>query len=98
MSPGTPSDVAFTSGAMCSTECTNNAPCFLIPVPNNDPRLTDTECIPFTRSGGVCGTGPSSLLVGSSPYYREQVNAITSFLDASMVSLHHHSFIHTSSV
>ena len=87
LTPGTPSDVAFSSGAMCDTQCTNTAPCFPIQVPDDDPRLLPGTCIPFTRSGGVCGTGPSSLLVGSSPYHREQLNVITSFLDASQVTI-----------
>ena len=86
LSPGTPSEVSFSSGAMCDSECSNSAPCFPIPVLAGDVRLTG-QCMPFTRSGGVCGTGSSSLLVGDSPIWREQINAITSFLDSSMVSL-----------
>jgi peroxidase len=84
LASGTPSDVAFSTGAMCDSHCDNSAPCFPIPVPDDDPRLTG-ECLPFTRSGGVCGTGPSSLVVGATPIWREQINAISSFMDGSQI-------------
>ena len=80
--PGSASDVVFRTGEPCG--CDNEAPCFPIPVPEGDPRIT-RDCIPFTRSSAVCGTGVPSLLVGKAAVRREQINAITSFLDASHI-------------
>ncbi|CAI8057022.1 Peroxidasin, partial [Geodia barretti] len=84
LAPGTPADSSFTSGAMCDTECSNSAPCFPIVIETGDPRIS-AQCMPFTRSGGVCGSGGSSLLVGSAAFYREQLNGITSFIDGSQI-------------
>ena len=85
-SPSGPSDIVFRSGASCASVCANEAPCFPIPVPKGDPRITERQCIPFTRSSGVCGTGGASLLVGAAAVRREQLNAITAYIDASQVS------------
>lgn len=68
----------------CSTICHNDAPCFPIPIPRDDPRI-HRECMPFTRSSAVCGTGASSLLVGTNHIHREQINGITSYIDGSMI-------------
>jgi len=42
------------------------------------------KCIEFVRSAAICTTGVTSLLVGDA-HQREQMNAITSFIDASNV-------------
>lgn len=48
--------------------------------PKNDPKLkTQGKCMPFFRAGFVCPTPPYQLLA------RDQINAVTSFLDASLV-------------
>ena len=48
--------------------------------PKNDPKLkTQGKCMPFFRAGFVCPTPPYQSLA------REQINAVTSFLDASLV-------------
>ncbi|XP_074869603.1 myeloperoxidase-like isoform X2 [Carettochelys insculpta] len=61
----------------CETSCTFELPCFPIKIPPNDPRIKDPNiCMPFVRTAPVCNTQTST---------REQINAITSFLDASMV-------------
>lgn len=86
LAPSSPSDIVFNSDsfASCDDICTNDAPCFPITVPEDDPRIS-RECIPFTRSSAVCGTGAPSLLVGPAAVRRQQLNAITSYLDASQV-------------
>ena len=86
---GSPSNIAFNSNnpgslSSCDDICHNDAPCFPIPVPDNDPRI-DHQCLPFTRSSAVCGTGASSLLVGTRGVHREQINALTSYVDGSMI-------------
>lgn len=48
--------------------------------PEGDPKLkTQGKCMPFFRAGFVCPTSPYQSLA------REQINALTSFMDASMV-------------
>jgi hypothetical protein len=48
--------------------------------PPGDPKLkTQGKCMPFFRAGFVCPTQPYQSLA------REQINALTSFLDASLV-------------
>lgn len=89
LAPGSPSDIVFdiadtTMLSSCDDICHNDAPCFPIPVPDSDPRI-GRECLPFTRSSAVCGTGASSLLVGKRSIHREQINVITSYLDGSMI-------------
>ena len=86
LAPSSPSDIVFSSDGFvsCDDICSNDAPCFPIPVPEDDPRI-HRACIPFTRSSAVCGTGASSLLVGPAAVHRQQLNAITAYLDASQV-------------
>lgn len=48
--------------------------------PKGDPKLkTQGKCMPFFRAGFVCPTPPYQSLA------REQINALTSFMDASLV-------------
>lgn len=89
LTPSSPSDIVFDIEdpdmlSSCADICDNNAPCFPIPVPDGDPRIS-RQCLTFTRSSAVCGSGASSLLLGSDGIHREQINAITSYIDGSMV-------------
>ncbi|OWK56642.1 Peroxidasin [Lonchura striata] len=74
----------FSDGAPCSEVCTNDPPCFSIAVPANDPRVRNGRCMFFVRSSPVCGSGMTSLLMNS-VYAREQINHLTSYIDASNV-------------
>ncbi|KAM4692008.1 LOW QUALITY PROTEIN: peroxidasin homolog [Rhinophrynus dorsalis] len=74
----------FSDGAPCSQTCSNDPPCFPITIPENDPRVSSGLCMFFARSSPVCGSGVTSLLLDS-VYSREQVNMLTSYLDASNV-------------
>ncbi|XP_061460712.1 myeloperoxidase-like [Rhineura floridana] len=63
--------------AECDTSCNYAPPCFPIKIPPGDPRIKKPGvCMPFIRTTPVCN--PTTFI-------REQLNAITSFLDASMV-------------
>lgn len=89
LTPGSPSNIVFNTEtpsmfSSCDSICHNDAPCFPIPVPKDDPRIR-RECMPFTRSSAVCGTGAPSLLVGTKHIHREQINVITSYIDGSML-------------
>lgn len=86
---GSPSDIVFNIDnpdmlSNCDDICNNDAPCFPIPVPDDDPRI-NRQCMTFTRSSAVCGTGAPSLLVGKQSIHREQINGITSYIDGSML-------------
>ncbi|KAI1288320.1 Peroxidasin [Halotydeus destructor] len=78
----------------CSKTCDHIEPCFSIPLEKNDPRAqrrhlggrsnNTNGCIELIRSAAFCGTGLTSAATGQ-VVKREQVNRITSFIDASMV-------------
>uniref|UniRef100_H3CS91 Peroxidasin n=1 Tax=Tetraodon nigroviridis TaxID=99883 RepID=H3CS91_TETNG len=76
----------FSDGQLCTQVCTNDPPCFPIQFPPNDPRQlrTGANCMFFVRSSPVCGSGMTSLLMNS-VYPREQINQLTSYIDASNV-------------
>ncbi|CAH2303261.1 peroxidasin homolog [Pelobates cultripes] len=74
----------FSDNAPCSQVCSNDPPCFPIMIPENDPRVSSGPCMFFARSSPVCGSGVTSLLLNSL-YSREQMNLLTSYLDASNV-------------
>ncbi|XP_037019646.2 eosinophil peroxidase [Artibeus jamaicensis] len=75
--PESPARVAFTAGVDCEKTCAQLPPCFPIKIPPNDPRIKNQrDCIPFSRSAPSC---PRKNVV------RNQLNSLTSFLDASMV-------------
>uniref|UniRef100_A0A674HZE2 Ig-like domain-containing protein n=1 Tax=Terrapene triunguis TaxID=2587831 RepID=A0A674HZE2_9SAUR len=74
----------FSDGAPCSEVCTNDPPCFSVVIPENDPRVRNGRCMFFVRSSPVCGSGMTSLLMNS-VYPREQINHLTSYIDASNV-------------
>ncbi|XP_012257101.2 peroxidasin [Athalia rosae] len=71
-------------GIDCKKSCENAAPCFPMRVPPGDPRVTNRRCIDFTRTSAVCGSGETSPLWGGL-MPREQLNQLTSYLDASQV-------------
>lgn len=71
-------------GIDCKKSCDNAAPCFPMEVPPGDHRVTNRRCIDFIRTSAVCGSGMTSVLWGKfTP--REQLNQLTSYLDASQV-------------
>lgn len=69
---------SFLTGLNCETSCLQQQPCFPLKIPPNDPRIKDQkDCIPFFRSCPAC--------TGSNITIRNQINALTSFVDASGV-------------
>uniref|UniRef100_A0A3Q1JML7 Uncharacterized protein n=1 Tax=Anabas testudineus TaxID=64144 RepID=A0A3Q1JML7_ANATE len=79
LTPQSPSTAAFRTGADCTHTCSRDIPCFPIQIPPSDPRHGVQSCMPFFRSAPSCSSGVL-------PHrHREQLNAITSFVDASMV-------------
>ncbi|XP_023149131.2 eosinophil peroxidase [Amphiprion ocellaris] len=79
LTPQSPSRATFKTGADCTHTCSRDTPCFPIQIPLSDPRHGIQSCMPFFRSAPSCGAGVL-------PHrHREQLNAITSFVDASMV-------------
>lgn len=71
-------------GRGCQGPAVPPLPSHLCPIslqfPLNDPKArTQGKCMPFFRAGFVCPTPPYKSLA------REQINALTSFLDASFV-------------
>ncbi|XP_031611186.1 eosinophil peroxidase-like isoform X3 [Oreochromis aureus] len=85
--PTSPSIASFSDGINCGKTCTRRDPCFPIDIPENDPRFgsnSEDECIPFTRSAPACGSGNTGFNFGASTV-REQINTLTSFLDAGEV-------------
>ncbi|CAL8294494.1 unnamed protein product [Boreogadus saida] len=84
LTPQSPSTAAFRTAVDCTRSCSRDPPCFPIQIPSSDPRTGLQSCMPFFRSAPSCGRGP----LGSGPLgrgHREQLNAITSYVDASMV-------------
>lgn len=66
--------------------CDFAAPCYPIEVPPNDPRVTNRRCIDVVRSSAICGSGQTSILWGDVEP-REQINQLTSYIDASQVCI-----------
>ncbi|XP_053175818.1 eosinophil peroxidase [Scomber japonicus] len=79
LTPQSPSTAAFRTGADCTRSCSRDTPCFSIQIPLTDPRNGIQSCMPFFRSAPSCVDGVQPRR------HREQLNAITSFVDASMV-------------
>ncbi|NWH58032.1 PERM Myeloperoxidase, partial [Geococcyx californianus] len=76
-SPDTPARVTFSGEVDCETSCAKAPPCFPIKIPPDDPRIKNTkDCLPFFRSAATCSNGRAT---------RDQINALTSFLDGSVV-------------
>lgn len=64
-----------------------NTYCFLMQVTTNDTLSAGMDCLPFYRSSPACSTGDHGVLFGnlSTLNPRQQINGLTSFLDASTV-------------
>ncbi|XP_056414542.1 myeloperoxidase-like [Hyla sarda] len=77
LAPETPSRSTFIRGLDCDHSCARELPCFPLRIPPNDPRITNrSDCIPLFRSSPAFQQG--------SPI-REQMNILTSYIDASQV-------------
>ncbi|XP_056259507.1 eosinophil peroxidase isoform X1 [Seriola aureovittata] len=85
--PFSPSIRSFSNGVNCEESCERTEPCIPIPIPPGDPRLPSRpdSCIPSFRSAPACGTGFSAYNFGGEPNKREQINALTAFLDLGQV-------------
>ncbi|KAJ0057305.1 hypothetical protein NL108_002279 [Boleophthalmus pectinirostris] len=85
--PFSPSIRSFSNGLNCDESCERSEPCIPIPIPPGDPRLPTGKdsCIPAFRSAPTCGTGFSAYNFGGEPRKREQINALTAFLDLGQV-------------
>ncbi|TRY95993.1 hypothetical protein DNTS_002156 [Danionella cerebrum] len=76
LTPQSPSSTAFRTREDCARSCSRHTPCFPIQIPLSDPRSGYQSCMAFFRSAPSC-VSPLGR--------REQLNAITAFVDASMV-------------
>ncbi|XP_075450672.1 myeloperoxidase [Ascaphus truei] len=76
LAPETPARSTFLQGVDCDVSCVREPPCFPLRIPPNDPRIRNNDCIPLFRSSPACKKG--------SPV-REQMNILTSYIDASQV-------------
>ncbi|KAM6467669.1 myeloperoxidase-like [Liasis olivaceus] len=74
--PSTTATLTFMNEIDCERSCVKEPPCFPIQIPPNDPSKPRCDCIPFTRAAPACNGGRA---------IRNQINALTSFVDASMV-------------
>uniref|UniRef100_A0A8C9RXB9 Thyroid peroxidase n=1 Tax=Scleropages formosus TaxID=113540 RepID=A0A8C9RXB9_SCLFO len=77
---------AFPGGLDCLTTCENRNPCFPMKIPPKDRLFGTRRCLPFFRSSPACL--PLDLEMLHTKSQRQQMNAITSFLDASVVYGH----------
>ncbi|XP_061846160.1 thyroid peroxidase [Colius striatus] len=85
--PQSTSRITFLNGMECLMTCEKQNPCFPIKVTTNDTLSAGMDCLPFYRSSPACGTGDHSILFGnlSALNPRQQINGLTSFIDASTV-------------
>lgn len=84
LAPQAISYTRFSDGRKCNETCENKLPCFPIQVPQSDQRIRNRTCLGFARSSATCNTGQTSIFFNTlAP--REQLNAITAFIDASNV-------------
>uniref|UniRef100_A0A2K5PJ80 Thyroid peroxidase n=2 Tax=Cebus imitator TaxID=2715852 RepID=A0A2K5PJ80_CEBIM len=86
--PQSTSKAAFAGGADCQVTCENQNPCFPIQLREEARPAAGSACLPFYRSAAACGTGEAGTpFLGnlSEAPPRQQVNGLTSFLDASTV-------------
>jgi len=78
-SPKVESSIGIKSGIDCGMLCYNDHPCFPIQTPKDDPRIPQDKCMGTIRSAGICNAKPGEA------YQRQQLNAITAYIDASQV-------------
>ncbi|KAK5642959.1 hypothetical protein RI129_009126 [Pyrocoelia pectoralis] len=71
-------------GIDCKRSCEYAAPCYPIDVPQGDHRVKNRRCIDFFRSSAICGSGMTSVFFDYLQP-REQINQLTSYIDASQV-------------
>ncbi|KAK3796951.1 hypothetical protein RRG08_032253 [Elysia crispata] len=87
LAPQAVSFARFSDGQDCNETCENTSPCFPITVPSSDPRIRSPPaqpCLGFTRTSATCNTGTTSVFFNTvAP--RQQLNALTAFIDASNV-------------
>lgn len=69
------------SGVDCLNTCENVHPCF--PIKENEMQCGEEDCLPFTRSTPACFVNSTSDV--RQALHRQQMNIITSFIDASLV-------------
>ncbi|XP_047677522.1 thyroid peroxidase [Tachysurus fulvidraco] len=86
--PQSTSKAAFLEGVNCLHMCGNSNPCFPIQIPLHDELFGSKSCLPFFRSAPACLNGPTHTLHPQQLLQRQQMNSITSFLDASTVYGH----------
>ncbi|KAG7523725.1 eosinophil peroxidase-like [Solea senegalensis] len=86
LTPQSPVIRSFSNGINCDSSCECTEPCFPIKIPWDDPRYHENseECMAFFRSAAACGSGNTGHFFGDSTI-RQQMNAVTSFIDASQV-------------
>ncbi|XP_045344205.1 myeloperoxidase isoform X1 [Leopardus geoffroyi] len=78
LSPDPGALASFITSVDCKTSCEQEPPCFPLKIPPDDPRIRNQrDCIPFFRSSPACTESNITI--------RNQINALTSFMDASMV-------------
>ncbi|XP_032902011.1 eosinophil peroxidase-like [Amblyraja radiata] len=87
LAPQSGSIQTFNEGIHCDKTCARRSPCFPIRIPRNDYRFNSSVgCMPFLRSAPVCGIGDLGSSFGHfHNHVREQLNAVTAFIDSSMV-------------
>ncbi|XP_004274968.1 thyroid peroxidase isoform X1 [Orcinus orca] len=85
--PQSASHAAFGGGADCQRTCENRSPCFPIQLQANASPAAGATCLPFYRSSPTCGSGTQGAFFGNVSWAnpRQQMNGLTSFLDASTV-------------
>ncbi|KAM3933658.1 eosinophil peroxidase-like [Leptodactylus fuscus] len=77
LAPETPARSSFVRGVDCDHSCARELPCFPLRIPPNDPRISNrSDCIPLFRSSPAVQQGST---------VREQMNILTSYIDASQV-------------
>ncbi|XP_074495897.1 eosinophil peroxidase-like [Sebastes fasciatus] len=81
LTPTSPVIRSFSLGKDCDKSCDRIDPCFPIKIPSQDPHhgTNSKKCMPFIRSAPACGSHHSYYSV------RQQMNAVTSFLDGGQV-------------
>ncbi|XP_077570747.1 eosinophil peroxidase-like [Stigmatopora nigra] len=85
LAPHSPVIRSFSDGLDCDESCERSEPCFPILIPKNDPRFGIQECIPFFRSSATCGSGNTAFFFGGNATVRQQLNALTAFIDGGQV-------------